>query len=201
MISAPGCWSAGQITAPPRLEDIGTRVTIVVRRDVPETDNVVLIKVPAPLTLTVSPPATTTGAGPAALTALTFLSASIPTWPRYTASALQRNAAGDAARLTPGVATGPTAARLTRTAMMATSVLAPGLTRCVLILTSVRTTGTQGPPWPTVVRTRPAATATGPTPVSVTGATRTSRLTLAAATSMSALTPAGTPGLGERAAI
>ena len=53
MISAPVYWSAGQTIAPPRLEDIGTRVTIVVRRDVPETDNVVLIKVPAPPTLTV----------------------------------------------------------------------------------------------------------------------------------------------------
>ena len=53
MISAPACWSAGQTTAPPRLGDIGTRETIVVRRNVPETDSAVPTKVPAPPTPTV----------------------------------------------------------------------------------------------------------------------------------------------------
>ena len=53
MISAPACWSAAQTTAPPRLEDIGTRETIVVRRNVPETDNAGPTKVPAPPTPTV----------------------------------------------------------------------------------------------------------------------------------------------------
>ena len=52
-ISVPACWSAAQTTAPPRLEDTGTTETIVVRRNVPETDSAVPTKVPAPPTPTV----------------------------------------------------------------------------------------------------------------------------------------------------
>ena len=182
MISAPGCWSAGQITAPPRLEDIGTRVTIVVRRDVPETDNVVLIKVPAPPTLTVSPPATTTAAGRAARTGLTSPCLTTPTWRRYTATRADSCAAGEGARLTPGADTAATAVRRTWTAVMDTSVSAPALTGGVWTSTSALTTGSLEPPWHTVARTPPAPTATAPSPAPATRDTRTSRATWDAAT-------------------